>query len=227
MGYAVLRGMLVFVTSFIAFSQSVPVPANRIYPYAGRGPGLYSNAFGLSDSQLQQLEQRHKDLTNILDDAQKLRLANLQTSVQEAYEAAALGLLNTDWQFSCVCNNYRAATAALALDSVQLVQLHSIRQAAGAAGRQLSAKQTELDRLLQAGSQDVVSVGQLAIDIARLRKQTPDSPSVANQALAVLNSGQHAKLQEIRQAIQAAREAVQLGLMDTPAQWRGGECMCP
>jgi hypothetical protein len=228
MRIAVLRGMLLFLASSNGFAQSEPMPAaNRIYPYANRGPGPFSNAFGLTDSQLKQLEQRHKDLADVLDDAQKLRLASLKKTVQEAYEAAALGLLNTDWQFSGVCNNYRAATAALALDKLQLAQLHSIRHAADAAGRQLSAKQAEFDRLLQADSQDVVSVGQLAIDIARLRKQTPNSSSVLNQALAILNSDQHAKLQEIRQAVQATKEAVQLGLMDMPSQWQGGECLCP
>lgn len=219
-----LRVPILFVVSINAFSQPAAVSGDyRVYPY---GPGAinpFSNAFGLSDAQM---KQRREDLTKLLDDSQKTRLASLPRTVQEACEAAAPGLFNTDWQCSRVCNNYTAATAALSLGNVQLEQLHRIRRAADDVGRQLSGKQTQLDRLLQADSGDVLSVGQLALDIARLRKQIPGSPSVLNQALAVLNPAQRAKLADISRGAVAARDAVQLGLMDTPPQWQAGECLC-
>ena len=103
-----------------------------------------------------------------------------------------------------------------------LVQIQSNRTAAQQAiYKQINDKQTQLNLLLNQGTSDALTVGQLEIDINNLRKQLqlPNS-SYRASALAVLTPDQTAKLADLVRALQLqqpAWQAITLDLIDPPA----------
>jgi hypothetical protein len=119
---------------------------------------------------------------------------------------------------------YDAVRQFLVLTPAQLSALMALqtskRNAEAEIYRQMHQKQTELDALLQAGSNDAVSIGRLMVDINNLRKELPDAGApFRNQALAVLEEPQKARLAQLTQALElqpTANEAVQLNLVEYP-----------
>lgn len=119
---------------------------------------------------------------------------------------------------------YESVTKFLALTDAQRTSLLQVQEARLKADRaiyeQMGAKRTELNRLLQAGSNDAVAIGRLMVDINNLQRQLPTSGApYRTQALAVLNDAQKAKLAQLSQALemqQPAGEAVALNLIDYP-----------
>jgi Spy/CpxP family protein refolding chaperone len=116
----------------------------------------------------------------------------------------------------------------LGLSDAQLQQLRDIMaerdKATQAIYEQLRVKQTELDTLLNGGSTDAARVGQLMIDINRIRRQLPlPSDQYRQRALAVLTPDQRTKLTPLDQAMKLAtpaHQAVTLNLIDPPPPGR-------
>ena len=112
----------------------------------------------------------------------------------------------------------------LALTDAQLKQLQDIlaqkTKATQAVYEQMRAKQTELDNLLNANSNDSARIGQLTIEIHRLRRQLPlPSDPYRQQALAVLSAEQRTKLGPLDQAMKLsapAHQAMSLSLIEAP-----------
>src|SRR5688572_20121466 len=119
---------------------------------------------------------------------------------------------------------YASVKQYLVLSDAQLASLRQIQEnhqkAQQAVYEQMRAKQVELDRLLQAGSNDAVTIGRLMVDLNNLRRQVPVSGGpYKTQALAVLNDAQKQKIATLQQAMelqQTAGEAVSLNLADAP-----------
>ena len=119
---------------------------------------------------------------------------------------------------------YSAIKQYLTLSDAQLASLQQIQQnrqkAERAAYEQIRMKQIELDKLLQAGSNDSVTIGRLMVDINNLRRQAPASTAPYKaQALAILNDVQKQKTVVLQQALelqQTAWQGVSLNLLDTP-----------
>jgi Spy/CpxP family protein refolding chaperone len=109
----------------------------------------------------------------------------------------------------------------LVLTPDQMQKLQSIVQTRNEAERavwtQISAKQTELHRLLESGSTDALTIGRLQVDIRDLQKQVPgNSEPYMRQALQILTDPQKAKLAELSKALElqnAAHQAVFLNLL--------------
>lgn len=119
--------------------------------------------------------------------------------------------------------NYDALKQALGLTDTQVQALQQIQKNRSTANQavfqQINAKQTQLNDLLNSGAPDAFAIGQLQIDMANLRKQTNNTPSIRDQALAVLEAGQKAKLANLESVLQlqrAANEAAGLGLIGQP-----------
>jgi hypothetical protein len=120
---------------------------------------------------------------------------------------------------------YAELKAYLVLTDAQLTALMQIQQQKADAERafyaQISAKQQELNNLLNAGSRDANRVGQLMIDIQTLRKQLPlPSDSYRAQAQALLTQEQKNKLPALTSALQLATpayQAVNINLVVAPA----------
>jgi len=120
---------------------------------------------------------------------------------------------------------YASVKQYLILSDAQLASLRQIQEtrqkAQQAVYEQMRVKQVELDRLLQSGSNDAVTIGRLMVDLNNLRRQAPDSSGPYKaQALAVLNDAQKQKVGTLQQALeiqQTAWEAVSLNLADPPA----------
>jgi hypothetical protein len=210
----------------LLLSASLSVFGQRVYPSGPRTLFRVPNGLELSDSQLRQLAQGRKDqLSAVLGESQKARLAELQEAVQPAGEAVGLGLLESRWKISCQCNDH-AVIKALGIDNTQRDRLRRLHDSAVKAEQKLSEKQQQLDTLIQAESDDVALAGQLTLDIARLRKQTPDAPATLRAATALLNEAQQTKLHRLEEAVMAVRQAANLGLIDNPWQGEVGECLC-
>ena len=119
---------------------------------------------------------------------------------------------------------YAAIKQYLTLSDAQVASLQQIQQnrqrAERAAYDQIRAKQVELDKLLQAGSNDSVTIGRLMVDINNLRRQAPTSTAPYKaQALAILNEVQKQKTAVLQQALElqsTAWQGVSLNLIDTP-----------
>jgi len=120
---------------------------------------------------------------------------------------------------------YTQLKAFLNLSDAQvqsLIQIQTNRTAAQQAiYKQINDKQNQLNLLLNQGTSDALSVGQLEIDINNLRKQLPlPNSSFRTSALAVLTPDQTAKLADLVRAMQLqqpAWQAVTLDLIDPPA----------
>ena len=120
---------------------------------------------------------------------------------------------------------YTQLKAFLNLSDAQvqsLIQIQTNRAAAQQAiYKQINDKQNQLNLLLNQGTSDALSVGQLEIDINNLRKQLPlPNSSYRTSALAVLTLEQTAKLADLVRAMQLqqpAWQAVTLDLIDPPA----------
>jgi hypothetical protein len=110
----------------------------------------------------------------------------------------------------------------LGLSAAQLQALQDVQKSQSAANqaiyKQISDKQTEINNLIAAGSNDALMIGQLTLDINNLRKQllTSGAP-FRDQALAVLTPDQKAKLPGLTAALQlqtAAYQAINMNLID-------------
>jgi len=113
---------------------------------------------------------------------------------------------------------------ALGLTDAQLVQLQTLQRSRQAASQavyqQVAAKQKQINDMLNSPAPDAAALGQLEIDMANLRKQAGAMPPIHDQALAILDDAQRAKLTDLQNAFKlqrAAGEAVGLGLIDPPA----------
>jgi Spy/CpxP family protein refolding chaperone len=120
---------------------------------------------------------------------------------------------------------YQALKDFLGLTDAQIKQLtdlqRSIQIANQATYQQIAIKQKQLNDMLNSGSADAAAVGKLEIEMAGLRKQAGAPKPTRDQALAILNDAQRAKLVELQNAFklqQAAGQALGLGLIETPAQ---------
>lgn len=119
---------------------------------------------------------------------------------------------------------YEKLKQFLTLSDAQVNSLKQIldtrRSAERAIYEQISTRQTELNKLLAAGSNDAANIGRLMVEINNLRRQLPTSGTpYRNQALSVLNDVQKAKLPQLVQALElqsTAGEAVYLNLIDYP-----------
>lgn len=119
--------------------------------------------------------------------------------------------------------NYQALKQALGLTDAQTQQLQEIQkkrqETTQAVYRQISDKQKQLNDALASPNPSPASLGQLEIDMANLRKQIGAGPSIRDEAMAILNDAQKAKLVELQNALQlqrAVNEAVGLGLVILP-----------
>lgn len=120
--------------------------------------------------------------------------------------------------------HYEALKQFLVLTDAQLnalIEVQRTRQnAEQAIWEQMRERQVELDRLLNAGSNDTAAIGRLMVEINNLRRQLPLSGApYRTSALAVLNEAQKAKLPQLAQALTLqipAGNAVSLNLIDGP-----------
>jgi hypothetical protein len=110
----------------------------------------------------------------------------------------------------------------LGLSDTQMQALQDVQKNRAAASqaiyKQISDKQTAINNLIVAGSNDALQIGQLTLDINSLRKQllTAGAP-FREPALAVLTQDQKNKLSGLTNALQlqsAAYQAIGLNLID-------------
>lgn len=125
--------------------------------------------------------------------------------------------------------NFEALKQTLGLTDSQVQQLQNLQKTRQAASQaiyqQIATKQKQLNDLLSSGTSDPIPLGQLEIDMANLRKQASTPISIRDQALAILNDGQRAKLADLQNALRlqrAAGEAMGLGLIDPLPAPAGG-----
>jgi hypothetical protein len=118
---------------------------------------------------------------------------------------------------------YEDLKQALGLTDAQVRQLQEMQKEkqvqSQALYQQMAAKQKQLNDMLNADSTDALALGNLEIEVAKLRKQAGTQPPIKGQALAVLNDAQRAKLADLQNALKlqrAAGEAMGLGLIDSP-----------
>lgn len=117
----------------------------------------------------------------------------------------------------------------LGLTEDQITQLNDLRRAERQANQavfeQLAGKQKSLRELLQGGSSDAAAIGKLQLEIETLRKQLEQSRArLRDQARAVLNASQQAKLKTLEEAAAlqpAIAGAGALNLLDMPGPWGG------
>jgi hypothetical protein len=162
----------------------------------------------------------------VLDDSQRAKLAAIQR-VLDRWDAAevtiGLGLIEKkQWPGELPCFvSYPIArygtfdyASELALTSFQIEEFEQIqRDASEPLWAQVRAKVRQRSELLNSGagegSPEVVELGS---EIDRLQAQTNARPR-HDLALAVLDATQKAKLAEFETALQAASEAINLGLI--------------
>jgi Spy/CpxP family protein refolding chaperone len=120
---------------------------------------------------------------------------------------------------------YTELKTALDLTDEQVNQLKRLQQeritASQAVYTQISQKQKQLTDLLTAGSSDAATIGNLNIEIQRLRTQVNTQPpaSIKDQALAVLTPDQKTKLEKLQEALNlraAADQAAGMNLIEYP-----------
>lgn len=115
-----------------------------------------------------------------------------------------------------------ALTQYLGLSDTQVQALQGVQSNRNAANqaiyKQISDKQTAINNLIAAGSNDALQIGQLTLDINNLRKQLQTSGApFRDAALAVLTQDQKNKLAGLTNALQlqpAAYQAINLNLID-------------
>ena len=121
--------------------------------------------------------------------------------------------------------NYEALKSVVNLTDEQIAQLRKFQQdrmtAAQALYQQIGQKQNVLNQMLEAGSSDATTLGNLMIDISILRKQTSpgNSASIHEQALGVLTDDQKSKLQGLQDSLklrEAGDQALSLNLLEMP-----------
>jgi len=113
----------------------------------------------------------------------------------------------------------------LSLTDQQVQQLQQLitseRQANQARQQEIQTKQTQLQQLLTDNSNDAAALGRLLIDIQAVRRQMETThTNFQNQAVALLNDAQKAKLKALDDASKLAPtigQAVSLNLL-TPAR---------
>lgn len=105
------------------------------------------------------------------------------------------------------------------VQAIQSVQ-KSRMQAEQAIYQEINQKQQQLNSLLQSGSTDAASIGQLMIDIQTLRKKLPlNGEPYRTESLAVLSQDQRNKLPDLVNALRlqaAGWQAVNANLIDAP-----------
>jgi len=189
-------------------------------------------ALGLSDAQVSRLQQRSPAA---LDDSQKSKLAVIRKTL-DRWDAATvtigLGLIREQqWPGSTQCMIYQirayasfAYATELGITPSQIEQFEQIQRAAGEPlWAQVREKDRQRSELLHSGvSKDSPAVVQLGSDIDRLQAQATARPR-HDLALAVLNAAQRTKLAAFETALQAASEAIDLGLILAPPK---GEFLC-
>ncbi len=112
----------------------------------------------------------------------------------------------------------------LNLDDAQIQQINQARrealQGTQPPAKQLVQAQRELREMLQSPNPDPAAIGKKTLEVQSLREQLRNSRQTVSQAvLNVLTPDQRAKLADLEQAIKlapAARQAVQLGLIEPP-----------
>lgn len=178
---------------------------------------------------------QNQDALRILDDPQRAKLAEIGR-VLDRWDAAAvtivLGLISEQrWPGGSLCPFYPIGAYAsyafaleLGLTPAQIGQFEEIQRAAGEPlWAQVRAKDAQRLQLLNSGvGADSTEVVQLGFDIDKLQAQTNARPR-RDLALAVLDDAQRAKLAAFEAALQAANEAIELGLIPKPAV---GEELC-
>lgn len=120
--------------------------------------------------------------------------------------------------------NFEALKEAVGLTDDQVKKIREAQQSRAAASQaiyvQISAKQKEMNDLLAAGSTDAAAIGQLEIEMNRLRVKASQQTSSSADLLSLLNPAQKRQLEKLQEALQlqrAANEAVQLGLLQYPS----------
>jgi hypothetical protein len=119
---------------------------------------------------------------------------------------------------------YDALRQFLVLSDAQMASLQQLQKDRQQAERniytQISERQTQLNQLLAAGSNDAATVGRLMVEINNLRKQlTTAGAPFRESAVKLLNDAQRTKLAELTRVLELQRtagEAVSLNLIDYP-----------
>ncbi|MEJ5368023.1 MAG: periplasmic heavy metal sensor [Bryobacteraceae bacterium] len=112
----------------------------------------------------------------------------------------------------------------LGLTDQQVQQLTDLRKQVAEENRsiaeQIRAKRQEIAELMKSANPDPLKVGQLHVDIKKLNDQRlAKLEAMRTQAVALLTAAQKQKLAELEKAlqlVQAARQAVALGLIAPP-----------
>lgn len=124
---------------------------------------------------------------------------------------------------------YQALKEALGLSDAQVQQFSELQRSRQTANqavyRQITEKQNQMNKMLEAGSADAYTLGQLQIEMANLRKQVASTAPIRDQALAILDAAQRANLANLESALklqQAAEQAVGMGLIEQPARGTPG-----
>ena len=111
----------------------------------------------------------------------------------------------------------------LELSESQMVQLKQVQanrlSAPEVTYRDVTAKQKQLTELIASGSTDALAIGNLTIEVQRLRSRMIVPSDERELAMAVLDSPQKLKLAELQQALnlrQAADQAAAFHLIEYP-----------
>jgi hypothetical protein len=204
------------------------------------------HALGLSDSQMQQLEQRspaarravdgsnfrapngdtHRD--RILDDSQEAKLRVI-AKVLDDWKAASfsvvLGLMSAQqWPGQSLCYEPIGFYASeFGFSDAQVWKLEQLREAAR---EPLFAQIKEASRqleLLNAGDGNSPAANQLRSELSKLHDRVAEIGPPRDLTLAILDDAQKAKLAVFETAVRLAREAMDLGLIPVVLK---GEVLC-
>jgi len=203
-------------------------------------------ALGLSSAQVSQLQKRRSAGDSrpaqdeiallILDGSQRDRLTAIKNTL-DRWDAAAVtigfGLIEErQWPGGAACLIYQirawaslAYASELDLSPFQIERFAQIQLAADAQlWPQIREKAIQRSELLLSGvSADSPELIQLGLDINKLQTQLNTRPR-HDLALGVLDEPQKAKLAVLQAKLQAASEAIELGLIPVPVK---GEPLCP
>ncbi len=175
------------------------------------------------------LPAQNEDSLRVLDDSQRTKLAEIK-KVLDRWDAAELaigfGLIREQqWPGGPQCPRPSAYAAELGLSEFQIRQFDQLRDdAQEPLWAQIREKAAQRMALLDSGlSADSPAAAQLGSDIDKLQAQVVKTGPPHDLALAVLDGAQKAKLAEFETALQAASEAIELGLIPKPAM---GEILC-
>jgi Spy/CpxP family protein refolding chaperone len=215
--------------------SSGPVANNQSTPTAGPGDVLGRRAFrtGIPGGVMDPPAPARSLLADrILNRSQQAQLAAIE-KILHADKMASLaivaGLIGaTGWPGAFPCGYYPARTSASELD-LSDSQLEQLERLEGAAREPVNAqamvKQKQRQELLNSGARaDSPAVIQLESDMSNLWKQAAETRPRRDQALAILDDAQKAKLWAFETALELAREAIELKLI---MPWPQGEVLCP